>query len=297
MKKSSVTNLSVKGEGKNKEYISGPIVTNKKNSTENKSLAFKPLPKERQEKTPNATRQNINPSLPNSSRLDSSFRRNTKAELEYFSLSPIIKPGKFPDVSFLISKDYRAFASPRKIIIKEVEENLDRIHRERCKSEAKNASFKSHCNSNINIEVINNWAKDKNLRQEEVLRRFDLPKKIMEYTAREAEDYHSDEEDVTYNYMDRIGRIRKLNYKLIDVSRHPDYEGNSGFISMQSQIKYAMKSRTPIITKKERIEEAEKIKNCLARRNIRCNFQMITSSLMDDVGCKLPRGGEGLLKF
>lgn len=297
MKNPNAMNLSVKGEGKNKDYISEPITTSKKSATENKSLTFKPMPKERQEKNSNITRQNINPSLPSSSRLDSSFRRNTKDELDYFSISPIRKPGKFPDVSFLTSKDYRAFVSPKKIIIKEVEENLDRIHRERCKSEAKNASFQSHCNSKIYIEVINNWARDKCLRQEEALRRFDLPKKIMEYTSRDAEDYHSDEEDVAYNYMDRIGRIRKLNHKLIDVSRHPDYEGNSGFISMQSQVKYVMKSRTPIVAKKERIQEAEKIKNCLARRNIRCNFQMITSSLMDEAGSRLPRGGEGLLKF
>ncbi|OMJ69383.1 hypothetical protein SteCoe_32911 [Stentor coeruleus] len=284
-------NLSVKGEGKNKDYIESAM-TNKKSATESKILTFKPLTKERQEKTSNITRQNINSSLPSSGRLGSSFRRNTKDELDYFSISPIRKPAKVPDVSFLTSKDYKAFTSPKKIITKEIEENLDRIHKERCKIEAKSAIFQSHCN-----KVVYSWARDKSLRQEEALRRFDLPKKIVEYTARDPEDYHSDEEDLNYNYMDRIGRIRKLNHKLIDISKHPDYEGNSGYISMQSQVKYVMKTRTPVVIKKERIQEAEKIKNCLAKRNIRCNFQMITSSLIDEATSQLPKGGEGLLKF
>lgn len=292
--------LNVKGKGKN----TNPEGIDGSNKTTPKSQAnqiFKFFTKERLDQNSKLSKQSLYPQIQNLNKQDKPIRKNTKDDLIFSSISPIKKPGKIPDVSFLYSKNYKAFATPKKIIITDfdesIENNLNRIHKERCKSEAKHAKFQMNFNSNNHIEAISKWAKEKSQRQEELSRRFSMPKKIVQYSSRPYEEYESDKEDVNYNYMDKVGRIRKLKHKLLEISRHPDYEGKDGFISMQPQVKYAMISKTPTISKKDIIKEAEKIKNCMVKKGVRCDLKAISYPLNESLSCKLPRGGEGLLKF
>ncbi|OMJ87792.1 hypothetical protein SteCoe_10440 [Stentor coeruleus] len=300
MKNTSFMNLNVKGKGKNTNP-EGSDQPNKNTPKSQFNQILKFFTKERLDQSSRLSKQSLYPKIQNPNKQDKPIRKHTKDDIIFSSISPIRKLDKTPDVSFLYSKDYKAFVTPKKIIITDfdesIEENLNKIHKERCKSEAKHAKFLMNFNSNKHIEAISKWAKEKSHRQEELSRRFSVPKKIIQYSSRPYEDYDSDKEDVKYNYMDRVGKIRKLKHKLIEVSKHPDYEGKSGYISMQPQVKYVMKSRTPTISKKNIIIEAEKIKNSMVKKGVRCDLKTISCPLNESLSCKLPQGGEGLLKF
>ncbi|OMJ93466.1 hypothetical protein SteCoe_3586 [Stentor coeruleus] len=295
MKITSTMDLNVKGKGKNinSEETDQPNKTTPKSQV---NQIFKFFTKERLDPNSKLSKQSLYSRIQSPSKQDNPIRKYTKGDLIFSSISPIKKPVKTPDVSFLYSKDYKAFASPKKIIITDldenIEKNLNRIHKERCRSEVNHAKFQMNFN-----KAISKWVKEKCQRQEELSKRFSMPKKIIQYSSRPYEEYDSGEEDVKYNYMDKVGRIRKLRHKLLEVSRHPDYEGKSGFISMQPQVKYVMKSRTPTILKKNVIKEAEKIKNSMVKKRVRCDLKTISHPLNESLSCKLPRGGEGLLKF
>ena len=95
--------------------------------------------------------------------------------------------------------------------------------------------------------------------------------------------------------MTKIGKIRKLNSKLIDVSRHPNYEGADNYMTMLPQRKYCYFSPAANTSKSFIIDEAFKVKSSLAKRKIQCDIRDISDVILDTKLTGLPKGGEGLL--
>ena len=213
------------------------------------------------------------------------------------SLSSIRKPEKLQEVSFNSSRNCVAFSTKHAMDISEIEKKLDLKHKQMRESEFRHLGYKTSMNSKDYLEAVERWTKERTLRYEEANRRKELLKDKRENTPRSREDCFSDEEDFPYTYLTKVGRLRKLNYKLLDLSRHPDYIGANNYMSMRQQQYYSPVSRTPEkpYGNVSVLEEGFRVKSVLARNKIECSLKEITGELYSPKLTLLPRGGEGLL--
>ena len=112
----------------------------------------------------------------------------------------------------------------------------------------------------------------------------------------ERHDYQSDNEDFTYSFTNRAGKIRKKKNKLIKVSKRPDYIGASGYISVQPHRPYTRHEIKREEKPAEILQEAMKIKRTLSKKGIPLSYKIIMSQISDQKQKNLPRGGELLLR-
>lgn len=286
--------LSVKGKGRETDFeiTEGSV---KRNNREHRTLTVKV--KERNERNLTFSSVHRNTLIPlNRNPLIS--KKNTIEKIQASYCSPLKKPQKAFEVSFNSSKNHIAFSPIQPLNITEIEEKLDLKLLKIRESESKQIKFERFKNSKKYLEVVSEWAREKNLRMEErnTIREFSHdPQK---YLPRDPEEYHSDEEDFSYSFLNKPGKIRKINSKLLDISRHPDYLGASNYMSMRSQVQYRPIFKSPKVKKDNDslVQEAFRVKSCLAKRKIQCSFREILGNVYDPVySSGFPKGGEGLL--
>ena len=107
---------------------------------------------------------------------------------------------------------------------------------------------------------------------------------------------HSENEDFTYSYTSRVGKIRKSKDRLIRVSKKPDYFGALGYISMQPHSPY-----TRFLVNKEEnpsavLQEAIQAKRSLSKKGIPVSYKVILAQAPPTKPKNFPVGGEFLLK-
>jgi hypothetical protein len=116
------------------------------------------------------------------------------------------------------------------------------------------------------------------------------------FTPDKMQEHHSENEDFTYSFTSRVGKIRKNKNKLIKVSKKPDYIGALGYISMQPHSPY-----TPFEVHKEEnpsalLQEAIQTKRSLSKRGIPVSYKVILSQSSPTKAKNFPIGGEFLLR-
>ena len=217
------------------------------------------------------------------------FRRE---EQRKSSLISIRKPEKIQEVSFDFSRNYKAFSTKQSVNISEIEKKLDLKSKQIRETQFRHLGYSTFMNSNYYIEAVAQWTNDRTMRFEEASRKKELSKDRIKNTPRPREDNFSDEEDFQYTYLTKVGRIRKLHHKLLDLSRHPDYIGADNYMSMRQQEHYSPVLRTP---KTSAIEESLRIKSVLARNRIKFSLKEMTGDIYSPKLVLLPKGGERLL--
>ena len=147
-----------------------------------------------------------------------------------------------------------------------------------------------------NNRVVADFLEEKKNRQETMIMKILTPSRNIEKIEESHEYYNSDEEDFTYSFTTKIGQARKKYYKLLDISRHPDYTPHSGCMSAIPRSRYNPFTKIKVQEKYTSMEEAFRIKKCFAKNRMVYNINDLGRLDTRLKSSSLPKGGEMLLK-
>lgn len=227
-----------------------------------------------------------------------SSKRPTIVKSSHTEFLPIKKsPEKTPDPYFTSPKSYLLLSIPKTPKFDKIESKLELIHKNSIKTRQSELRIRNLSSSNVYLEKVRDWGKEKSARQEELVMRMNLIKKNEDYSPGKKQIFDVDEEDFNYSYLNKIGSIRKVKKNMLDVAVKPNYLAPELYISMQPYSFYSTPKAVRRNFEYEYTDESFKVKRALAAREIKCKLHKINGSLIPNDNKELPRGGELLMRL